>query len=72
MENMMTEESKGIAPLRKIVGHRQHPRHESITVEILECGHWVPIKQDFYGETNAYCRRCWKCYRGWSKDADEP
>lgn len=30
-------------------------------VEILECGHKVYIKQDIYGDTNAYYRRCKKC-----------
>lgn len=29
--------------------------------ELLECGHIVRIKQDIYGETNAYARRCQEC-----------
>lgn len=29
--------------------------------ERLECGHIVGIKHDFYGETTARKRRCWKC-----------
>jgi hypothetical protein len=29
--------------------------------EVLICGHIVRIKQDIYGETNAYRRRCRKC-----------
>lgn len=60
------------APLRKITGHRCHPRNSAVIVEVLECGHWLNIKTDIYGETNAYRRRCWKCARGWPEDANEP
>ena len=55
------------APLRRIVreftetiengdGCRaQLPR------EKLECGHVVAVRQDIYGPTNAYRRRCRRC-----------
>lgn len=56
-------------PLRKIVGYTEElickssldGSNISIVREKLECGHLANIKQDIYGETNAYRRRCKKC-----------
>lgn len=31
--------------------------------EVLECGHRVSVRKDFYGETNAYRRRCRFCQK---------
>jgi hypothetical protein len=46
-------------PLRKIVAEEndQYGR----VVEVLECGHKQTQKEDIYGPTNAYKRRCRKC-----------
>lgn len=57
-----------VKPLRRIVGHMPNPDFPSLTVEILECGHWQRPVTDFYGETNAYKRRCKKCGKGLPPD----
>lgn len=45
-------------PLRKVIS----TYNDGIRmVELLECGHVIAQKQDMYGHTNAYRRRCWKC-----------
>lgn len=46
-------------PLRKVVEEFQTP--EGFERERLECGHVVNRKQDHYGPTNAYRRRCRFC-----------
>lgn len=61
-------------PLRKIIEIVQVPltdvRGQQLVIygepvfqrkELLECGHIVRIKEDIYGQTNAYRRRCAKC-----------
>jgi hypothetical protein len=66
-----------LAPLRKIIGTDHVPSSQYFNraempgetrVELFECGHWKMPKQDFYGETNAYRRRCRKCLEGKPKD----
>ena len=54
-------------PLRKVIS-RTTERYELpsgyvayLECEVLECGHVIRIKQDIYGETNAYRRRCKQC-----------
>jgi hypothetical protein len=50
-----------LAPLRKIVseGVSEHGVH----TETLECGHTIHRKQDIYGYTNAFRRRCRHCLK---------
>jgi len=50
---------KRIAPLRWIVGEKNDEYGR--IVEILECGHEQPRKEDIYGPTNALRRRCRRC-----------
>jgi hypothetical protein len=57
----MTMTKKQLAPLRTIVNER-NDEHGRI-IEILECGHEQPQKQDIYGPTNALRRRCRRCLR---------
>ncbi len=59
-------------PHRKVIEVREFPLTGNITVfrELLECGHLVPIKNDFVGPTNAARRRCGKCKLGHPKDID--
>lgn len=45
-------------PLRKIVSRYSDGVR---LIEVLECGHHVRQKQDIYGPTNAYRRRCRFC-----------
>lgn len=47
-------------PLRKVIGYVDVDGNGWIK-EKLECGHIVGIKQDIYGATNAYRRRCKQC-----------
>lgn len=55
------------APLKKVVAYTYRELAcgdgiiARIPIEILECGHEVVQKQDMYGYTNAYKRRCIKC-----------
>ena len=49
-----------LAPLRTIVDER-NDEHGRI-IEVLECGHEQPQKQDIYGPTNASRRRCRRCW----------
>lgn len=42
-----------------------------IPYEKLECGHEVVQKQDFYGYTNAYRRRCIQCFEVLQKTIDK-
>lgn len=51
----------GVAPLRKVV--RCFTTEAGVERERLECGHVINRKQDIYGPTNAYRRRCRKCAR---------
>lgn len=55
----------GLAPLRRVVGYVDHHplsgRDVTVRHELLECGHHAPPKQDAFGETNAYRRRCRQC-----------
>lgn len=47
-------------PLRKVVGYGLN-EHGGET-EKLECGHEIPRRNDIYGPTNAYRRRCHLCH----------
>lgn len=62
----MAEESLQY-PLRKIIEVVRIPGEKfgwpDVFKERLECGHIVRIKQDIYGPTNAYRRRCRECAR---------
>jgi len=51
---------KPLAPLRTIVDER-NDGHGRI-IEVLECGHEQPRKNDIYGPTNALRRRCRRCH----------
>lgn len=56
-------------PLRKIVDYRTILFHGvKVGREVLECGHMIPTRKDFVGETNAARRRCGKCKLGHPKD----
>lgn len=46
-------------PLRKII--REFLNEYGVPKEELECGHIITQKQDHYGYTNAYRRRCSQC-----------
>lgn len=53
-------------PLRNIVKRINEERISggtvyTVEIEVLECGHEQLRKQDMYGYTNAYRRRCKKC-----------
>jgi hypothetical protein len=52
-----------VRPLRKIVGTvgREIAPGVRVVYEQLECGHEQREKQDIYGPTNAYRRRCRQC-----------
>jgi hypothetical protein len=67
---MMSEQTRRLGPLRKVVAEvpRYHdsPEYGRIDVgidEVLECGHRQRRKEDIYGPTNAYRRRCQQCRR---------
>lgn len=53
------------APLRKVIERVEVDIGYSVTVtrEKLECGHVIPIVQDFYGNTYAERRRCKQCMK---------
>jgi hypothetical protein len=59
-------------PLRQVVQRVKRPilnvAGEETGVEriqeLLECGHVIPVRQDIFGETNAYNRRCKACFLG--------
>lgn len=57
----MASKPKNLGPLRKIVseGANEHGVH----TETLECGHTIHRKQDIYGYTNAFRRRCRHCLK---------
>lgn len=66
-------------PLRRVVDtfYRDYKLPEGArplrqAVELLECGHVQRVISDFYGETNAYCRRCRKCREGLPPDMPLP
>lgn len=48
-----------LGPLRRVVseGVNEH----GVQTETLECGHTIHRKQDAFGHTNAYRRRCRHC-----------
>lgn len=48
-----------MGPLREIIGY--YINKHGVEVEVLECGHAQNRKQDAYGYTTAYRRRCRKC-----------
>lgn len=55
-------------PLRRVVARVTRPVScgeiaAGLPGEQLECGHIVPVKTDFVGETNAVRRRCRECGR---------
>ena len=52
------------APLRAIIHEEPGPVGSYTIVEVLECGHQVRQRNDIFGPTNAYRRRCSKCARG--------
>ena len=52
-------------PLRKIVGVESvtiEGTSVSVLKERLECQHLVHPRSDMVGETNAYHRRCYRCF----------
>lgn len=52
------------APLRMIIGTRDVVVTESgrtVPMEVLDCGHEQPVKQDIYGDTHPVRRRCRRC-----------
>ncbi|MCY9226020.1 hypothetical protein MOF05_21495 [Bacillus haynesii] len=55
-------------PLRKVIGTIQVKSSPgalySIPMEVYECGHYAPTKQDIIGEYEAVRRRCAKCGSG--------
>lgn len=58
-----------LAPLRKVLGLisvpiGDRPGAATIGHELYECGHHRPPKQDIYGNTNAFRRRCNDCGKG--------
>ncbi len=55
----MSESRRVSRPLRRIVSE-ENDKYGRI-VEVLECGHKVTQKEDIYGPTNAYKRRCRQC-----------
>ena len=58
-------------PLRKVVGRQRRVLGDTeiggemteiaVMDELLECGHAVRPREDFFGETNAAKRRCKEC-----------
>lgn len=54
-----TTTTQKLGPLRRVVseGANEH----GVATETLECGHTVRRKNDIYGPTNAYRRRCRFC-----------
>ncbi len=50
-------------PLRRVLGvvEETMPSGVGLLRERLECGHVVPIREDIFGRTNAYRRRCRRC-----------
>lgn len=53
--------NKNKYPLRKIIDYIND--ENGFQMEVLECGHKQYPVRDIYGETNAYRRRCKKCYQ---------
>ncbi|MBW7632584.1 hypothetical protein K1I48_03660 [Bacillus licheniformis] len=55
-------------PLRKVIGTIQVKFSSdalySIPMEVYECGHYAPTKQDKIGEYEVVRRRCAKCGSG--------
>lgn len=55
-------------PLRKVIGTIQVKFSSdalySIPMEVYECGHYAPTKQDIIGEYEVVRRRCAKCEVG--------
>ena len=49
-------------PLRRILGESFDPRTGRL-IEHLDCGHDQAQRQDIFGPTNAYRRRCRACGR---------
>ena len=66
LQTYMQEEPM-LAPLRRVMKIVKVPVTYStgntyeFVRELLECGHTQGIKQDIYGPTNAYRRRCRQC-----------
>ncbi len=52
--------------LRKIV--RYYTNYWGTIIEVLECGHEQAERQDIYGATNAYRRKCRNCLKGESHE----
>lgn len=50
-----------LGPLRKVVS--EGVNEYGVQTETLECGHTIHRKQDIYGPTNAYSRRCRHCLK---------
>ncbi len=55
-----------LAPLRRIID--EFVNEHGVECERLECGHVVHRKQDIYGPTNAYRRRCRHCLKAQEND----
>lgn len=57
---MRKKTPKKLAPLRRITDYFT-PVTGGRMIEVLECGHQQSRKEDIYGPTNAYRRRCHRC-----------
>jgi hypothetical protein len=60
-------------PLRKVLGIvgvpiEDRPGAAVIPKELYECGHVFTQKEDIYGPTNAFRRRCGACAKGMPPD----
>lgn len=69
---MGMRDKKKLAPLRKVLGLVTVwlSDVDSVEHELYECGHHAPRKQDIYGPTNAYRRRCHSCAAGKEPDGE--
>lgn len=54
-----TSIAQKLGPLRRVVS--EGANEYGVATETLECGHTVRRKNDIYGPTNAYRRRCRHC-----------
>ena len=58
----LSRTTKQLGPLRRVVD--EFNDDNGVHRERLECGHVINRKQDIYGHTNAYRRRCRHCRDG--------
>lgn len=59
--NTTGRNGSGNGPLRKIVRVAPHPERSSLTVDVLECGHFLLPAKDLFGSRAPQKRRCKKC-----------